>query len=110
MASNKGEYLAHPPSACCFSGTIHTGTPRGATEDILGVPSYISRPTEANVANGHVVLYFPDVWGFSVNAQLVMDGFADAGFLAVGMDYFRGCVWPLSSSPNAPPPSAPVLA
>jgi hypothetical protein len=36
------------------------------------------------------VLYFPDVWGFFANAFLIMDGFADAGFLTLGMDYFQG--------------------
>jgi hypothetical protein len=34
--------------------------------------------------------YFPDVWGFFTNGFLVMDGFADAGYLTLGLDYFRG--------------------
>lgn len=36
------------------------------------------------------MLYFPDVWGFFNNGFLIMDGFADAGFLTLGLDYFRG--------------------
>lgn len=83
-------YLAQPPGPCCWLGTIHHGTPRGAVEHILDVPTYVARPPAADKANGHVVLYFPDVWGMSNNAMLLMDGFADAGFLTLGMDYFRG--------------------
>lgn len=93
MATNTGDdatsYLAQPPGPCCWLGTIHHGTPRGAVESILDVPTYVVRPA-ADRANGHVVLYFPDVWGLSNNAMLLMDGFADAGFLTLGMDYFRG--------------------
>lgn len=81
--------LAQPLSLCCWLGTIHKGTPRGNLEIILDVPTYVARPAP-DKANGHIVLYFPDVWGMSNNAQLLMDGFADAGFLTIGMDYFRG--------------------
>lgn len=82
-------YLAQPASSSCWLGTIHKGTPRGNLETILDVPTYVSTPTPEK-ANGHIVLYFPDVWGMSNNAKLLMDGFADAGFLTLGMDYFRG--------------------
>lgn len=64
-------------------------------DTILDVPTYIATPEKPN---GNVVLYFPDVWGMSSNAQLLMDGFAEAGFLALGMDYFRGVSQPSSSS------------
>ncbi|KAH8890281.1 alpha/beta-hydrolase [Thozetella sp. PMI_491] len=83
------EYLAKPPGRCCYTGTIHEGAPRGSVEDILEIPTYVAKPADG-AANGHVILYFPDVWGLSNNSQLVMDGFADAGFLTLGIDYFRG--------------------
>ncbi|KAK3690379.1 dienelactone hydrolase [Podospora appendiculata] len=83
------EFIAQPPGPCCFVGTIHQGTPRGKIEKILNVPTYIARPAE-DKSNGHVVFYFPDVWGLSNNASLLMDGFADAGYLTLGMDYFNG--------------------
>lgn len=82
-------YLAQPPSSSCWLGTVHEGTPRGNLETILDIPTYVARPT-AESSNGHVVLYFPDVWGISNNAKLLMDSFADAGFLTCGIDYFRG--------------------
>lgn len=87
----ESEYLAQPPSACCFQGTLHHGTPRGTVESLLDIPTYITHPT-AEKANGHIILYFPDVWGLSNNASLLMDGYADAGYLVLGIDYFRGVI------------------
>lgn len=84
-----GEYLAKPPGDCCLKCSIHDGEPRGSTETIASVESYVVRPPEGR-ANGNVVLYFPDVWGLFRNGCLVMDAFADAGYLTVGIDYFRG--------------------
>lgn len=56
---------------------------------IANMETYISEPVLGK-ANGHVLLYFPDVWGMAINGLLIMDGFADAGFLVLGPDYFRG--------------------
>ncbi|KAF2754407.1 alpha/beta-hydrolase [Pseudovirgaria hyperparasitica] len=88
-APNDNDYLAKPPSTCCLSGTLHTGTPRGAHETIASLDTYIVKPPSSS-ENGHVLLYFPDVWGFFANGFLVMDAFADAGYLVLGPDYFRG--------------------
>lgn len=67
---------------------------------ISGVDIYISKPSEGK-ANGHVLVYFPDVWGMFTNGFLVMDAFSDVGFLVLGLDYFCGVrlhrIWP---SPN----------
>lgn len=83
------DYLAKPSGPCCLKGTLHKGEARGRWETITGVETYISEPP-AGKANGHVLLYFPDVWGMFANGFLIMDGFADAGFLVLGLDYFRG--------------------
>jgi hypothetical protein len=88
MASEAG-YLAWPSSACCLKGTIHQGDPKGTYTEVAGLQTYESRPPKGK-ANGHILLYFPDVWGLFTNGLLVMDGFADAGFLVLGLDYFRG--------------------
>lgn len=82
-------YLAQPPGECCFKGTIHEGEPRGTVEKIASVDTYIVHPPEGK-DNGHVVIYFPDIWGFFKNGFLIMDGFADAGYTTVGLDYFFG--------------------
>lgn len=83
------QYLAQPSGDCCLKGNIHEGEPRGSTETIASVESYIVQPLSGK-ANGNVLLYFPDVWGFFKNGFLVMDAFADAGYLTVGIDYFQG--------------------
>lgn len=82
-------YLAQPPGDCCIKGTIHDGEPRGTVEKIASIDTYIVHPPE-DKANGNVVFYFPDVWGFFKNGFLIMDGYADAGYLTVGIDYFFG--------------------
>jgi dienelactone hydrolase len=91
---SQDEYLAKPSGACCLKGTVHKGDARGTWETIADVETYISVPPKSK-ANGHVLLYFPDVWGMFPNGLLVMDAFADAGYTVLGLDYFRG-VRPLS--------------
>ena len=86
---NQTTYLAKPSGPCCLRGTIHTGEARGEWETIAGVETYISTPP-AGKENGNLLLYFPDVWGMFPNGFLVMDAFADAGYLVLGLDYFRG--------------------
>lgn len=82
-------YLAKPPGDCCITGHLHEGEPRGTIETVEGIETYVVRPPEGR-ANGNIVLYFPDVWGFFNNGFLVMDAFAEAGYMTIGLDYFRG--------------------
>ncbi len=90
MATNSNSvFLAKPPGDCCLKGSIHVGEPQGIYQTIAGVKTYIARPSEKG-ANGNIVLYFPDVWGLFTNGLLIMDGFAAAGYLVLGLDYFRG--------------------
>ncbi len=85
---DKEQYLAKPSGDCCLKGTLHEGEPRGKIETVAGIETYVSQPQ--GKSNGNILLYFPDVWGFFNNGFLVMDGFADAGYLTIGLDYFRG--------------------
>ncbi|OBT41463.1 hypothetical protein VE00_08075 [Pseudogymnoascus sp. WSF 3629] len=79
--------LAKPSGPCCLNGTIHKGEAKGKFVTLSGVETYVGMPKNPN---GHILLYFPDVWGMFPNGLLIMDGFADAGYLVLGMDYFRG--------------------
>ncbi|CAK7241732.1 MAG: hypothetical protein STHCBS139747_003201 [Sporothrix thermara] len=100
------KYLAQPPSACCFIGHIHAGEPRGVEVELAGVQTYVTRPPTGVAPNGHIVLYYPDIWALSNNAKLLMDGFAAAGYTALGIDYFRDD--PISkyhANPGDPPPA-----
>lgn len=81
--------IARPSGECCLKGAIHDGEPRGSTTTVADVETYVVEPPE-NKRNGNVILYFPDVFGFFTNGFLIMDGFADAGYLTLGLDYFRG--------------------
>lgn len=89
LETGRGEYLAKPSGVCCLKGTIHEGEAQGTWDVIEGVETYIATPPN-DKANGHILLYFPDVWGLFLNGLLVMDAFADAGYLTLGLDYFRG--------------------
>jgi hypothetical protein len=88
---NDNTWLAKPSGQCCLEGVLHQGTSRGSFVSIAGVETYISQPDAAKT-NGHILLYFPDVWGMFPNGLLVMDAFAAGGYLVLGLDYFRG-VW-----------------
>ncbi|KAF2212747.1 hypothetical protein CERZMDRAFT_111797 [Cercospora zeae-maydis SCOH1-5] len=81
--------IAHPSAACCVSGKIHSGDPKGRTENILDVETYIATP-DPSKANGNIILYFPDIFALFTNSKLMMDGWAEAGYLVLGPDYFRG--------------------
>lgn len=81
------DYLAKPSGACCLKGSIHNGDARGSFESVAGIETYVSRPSNPN---GNIVLYFADVFGMFKNGLLIMDAFADAGYLVLGLDYFQG--------------------
>lgn len=85
----KDGYLAKPSGDCCLTGHLHTGDPRGKFQSMAGVDTYVTYPPESK-ANGHIILYYADVFGMFTNGLLVMDSFADAGYLTVGLDYFKG--------------------
>lgn len=91
MAQNasEGGYIAKPSGECCLKGSLHSGEPRGTFEVIADVDTYICKPKDG-VGNGNIMLYFPDVWGMFKNGLLIMDGFADAGYTVLGLDYFNG--------------------
>ncbi|EFX04117.1 dienelactone hydrolase [Grosmannia clavigera kw1407] len=105
MAESRSDYLAQLPSTCCIGGSIHEGTPIGSEEQVAGITTYVARPPTGVTANGNVVFFLPDIWGLANNSKLLIDGFAAAGYVALGMDYFRGD--PISkyrSSHDAKPP------
>ncbi|ROV96246.1 hypothetical protein VMCG_07677 [Cytospora schulzeri] len=88
MSDSEG-FIAKPSAVCCLGGNDHDGKPRGSYTNLAGVETYIARP-EPGRENGRVVFYFPDVWGLFTNGLLIVDAFADAGYLTLALDYFRG--------------------
>ena len=91
--------LAKPADLCCLKGAIHDGEARGKMEDIDGVPTYVATPT-AETSNGNIIIYFPDAFGLHINSFLIMDAFADCGYLTLGIDYFLGVRYYPSKRPD----------
>lgn len=109
-SAETNDYLAKPSGLCCLKGSLHSGQPRGSWSEYAGVETYVVEPRKGGKSNGHALLYFADVrrspesakqaleltclflqvWGMFDNGLLVMDSFADAGYLVLGLDYFRG--------------------
>ncbi|KAL7946820.1 dienelactone hydrolase [Trichoderma barbatum] len=89
MSTDTDPVLAKPASICCLQGSIHSGEPTGKVEQIGGIDTYIATP-DANIANGNVLLFFPDAFGLHINSFLAMDAFAACGYLTLGVDYFAG--------------------
>lgn len=81
--------LAKPADLCCLKGGFHDGEPTGSVQQIDGIDTYVARP-RPGTENGNVVLFFPDAFGLHVNSFLLMDSFAECGYLTLGVDYFLG--------------------
>lgn len=79
--------LAKPADLCCLKGAIHSGEPTGSITQIEGIDTYIARPHPER-SNGNVILFFPDAFGLHINSFLMMDAFAECGYLTLGVDYF----------------------
>ncbi|KAJ5733865.1 Dienelactone hydrolase [Penicillium malachiteum] len=82
MASN-------PPSSCCATGFKHEGTPVGELKTIDGVNTYIGTP-KGNQKTDTAVLFLSDIFGLFNNNKLLVDEFANNGYLTVLPDLFRG--------------------
>ncbi|CZS75194.1 unnamed protein product [Fusarium graminearum] len=81
--------LAKPADLCCLKGGFHTGEATGSITQIDGIDTYVAKP-QPGTENGNVLLLFPDAFGLHVNSFLMMDAFAECGYLTLGVDYFLG--------------------
>jgi dienelactone hydrolase len=76
--------------ADCLKGSLDQGTPRGKDSSIAGFPCYLTQPS-ADTANGCAVILATDVFGYQlINARLIADAYADAGYICVVPDCFQG--------------------
>jgi len=73
----------------CVKMVRHEGTPSGKIEIIGGVNCYVATPTD-DFPKDKVVLYLADALGIHVNAQLLIDDFANNGFKTIAPDYHNG--------------------
>jgi len=82
-------YLAKPSGDQCFQAVKHEGTAVGVTEVIGGAKCYVGYPPDKKTDK--IILFFADVYGpWYLNNQLLVDFFAEQGYLVVAVDYFQG--------------------
>lgn len=81
--------LAKPADLCCLKGSFHSGEANGSTIQIDGIDTYVAKP-HPDRSNGNILLFFPDAFGLHTNSFLMMDAFAECGYLTLGVDYFLG--------------------
>ncbi|KAL4946649.1 hypothetical protein BDV06DRAFT_218117 [Aspergillus oleicola] len=81
----------------CFTGHIHSGTPKGHVTTLHGLETYVSEPdVPANEVKGIVVI-IPDAFGWEfVNNRLLADHYADLGGFRVYLpDFMKGTAAPV---------------
>jgi len=83
------QYLAGPPGDACFTAVKHEGEAKGELIDIGGVQTYAAYPSSKSTDK--IILYYCDVFGpHFINNKLIMDWFAEHGYLVLSPDYFDG--------------------
>ncbi|KAF5332150.1 hypothetical protein D9611_008178 [Ephemerocybe angulata] len=84
--------------ADCVKGFVHEGTPQGKVEEIGGVPSYVTIPSEGEYPKDTVVLFLSDIYGYElINSQLLADDFARNGWKTVIPGYLNGDPAPIDA-------------
>jgi len=82
--------MSSPLCDDCIKGVIHEGNPKGKWETIGGVNCYVGTPS-GDYSKEKAILFMPDAFGISlINNQLIIDSFAENGFLTIGVEYFEG--------------------
>ncbi|KAJ5612317.1 hypothetical protein N7510_005511 [Penicillium lagena] len=82
-------------SRCCTLGSLHDGEATGEIKDIGDISTYFAYPADKSTENA--ILILSDVIGHRfINAQLLADQFAAAGYFVVMPDLFTGDTVPLN--------------
>lgn len=82
-------------SRCCTLGSLHDGEAKGEIKDIDTISTYFAYPADKSTENA--ILILTDVIGHHfINAQLLADQFAAAGYFVVMPDLFSGDTVPLN--------------
>ncbi|KAF2090640.1 dienelactone hydrolase family protein-like protein [Saccharata proteae CBS 121410] len=90
-------------SACCLSGTIQNGTPKGSVREIGGLNTYISEPSDGSKAKS--IIFIVDIFGYEFpNVRLLADNYAAAGFYVYIPDVHQGDSLPIDFLQTVEPP------
>ncbi|KAF2844354.1 esterase/lipase [Plenodomus tracheiphilus IPT5] len=88
---------SNPPSTCCTKGFKHEGQSRGRMENLGDFEAYVVEPASDAASNDYGVVYLTDVIGHKlINAQLLVDQYADDGYVCLMPDIFDGDGVPLN--------------
>ncbi|KAK5129156.1 hypothetical protein LTR08_003797 [Meristemomyces frigidus] len=76
-------------SACCLSGKIQDGKPKGREQEIGGLPTYVAEPENGDKTK--TVIFLVDIFGWRLpNVRLLADTYAAQGFTAYIPDVHEG--------------------
>lgn len=89
--------------ACCLSGSVHSGTPKGREDTIGGIATYIAEPSDKSTAKS--VVFLTDIFGWKFqNVRLLADNYAKAGFYVYIPDVHEGDSLPIEFLQSVEPP------
>jgi len=89
--------------ACCISGSVHEGQPKGREDTIGGLPTYIAEPKGGDKSKS--VVFIVDIFGWKFpNVRLLADNYAKAGLYCYIPDVHEGDSLPISFLQNVEPP------
>ncbi|KAL1304956.1 hypothetical protein AAFC00_003866 [Neodothiora populina] len=90
-------------SSCCLSGKIQNGQPKGREEQIAGLETYVSEPTDGSKKK--TIVFLVDIFGWKFpNTRLLADQYAAQGFYVYIPDVHEGDSLPISFLDTVEPP------
>lgn len=82
-------------SACCISGHLHEGNPKGSTTKLGDLDCYVSAPKDGSKKKS--LVFITDIFGWDVpNVRLLADEYAENGYYVYVPDFFQGDYVPVS--------------
>jgi hypothetical protein len=87
LHSSKSTSITHK---LIISVDLHTGTPRGTTQTLHGLETYISTPSSPTQGKQDTLIFLPDIFGVYTNAKLLVDEWAGKGYRCLMPDVFEG--------------------
>lgn len=80
------EMASNPPGKCCVEGFLHEGNPQGKLCELFGFKTYVS-----GQESKRIVVILSDIYGIKfINAQLIADSIARAGYYVLMPDILQG--------------------
>lgn len=90
-------------SACCISGSVHSGEPKGREDTIGGIQTYIAEPEGGSTTKS--IVFLVDIFGWQFkNVRLLADNYAKAGFYCYIPDVHEGDSLPIEFLQSVEPP------